>query len=252
MEDATFEYFEVKIEFSKLREVLTSSELAALSISSYCANDVNNFTKLARMSNWQVTSEGVADWLKLSQEISILRALTIRLFEFWSFVEKCRNQNGEVGETARMVLEKFFWIKNSIGYEVAETLRDKAIAHTSLKDVKKALKNINAEAEILSAANRESINSFYSLGEEVLIFAQIRALEDDFHSSSDLLECWLDWAKNASSALLIFHVSLQERLVLDRLPSTEVISRQVYFPRSLVADCGREQQLPVFLMNVNS
>ncbi|MYM55072.1 hypothetical protein [Thalassovita mangrovi] len=243
-------YFETKITVGELRQKLSRSELAALSVSSYCASDVNNFSKLTWLSNFEPSGSTAIDWMKYGQEVGLLRALTIRLFEFWRFIQRCKNQNGDVGEIACEVTTEFFWIEDSVGYDVASKIRDTATAHTSLKDAKQAADTLADELEItfLDTANRH--NSFYSLGEEAFIFGQLSALIDDQHSVGDLIECWFGWAESVANVLTVFHVRLVERLVLNRFPECRPVELQIPFPENLVIDGSGPVQLPVYVENM--
>lgn len=234
----------------RLREKLTSSELAALSVSSYCASDVSSLSKLAWLSNFRTAENEVVTWLKYSQESAILKALTVRLFEFWRFAKSCENQNGDVGEVAKQVISQFYWIEESVGFEVGQIIRDRASAHTSMKDTKAALKNVPDSISIEILNNDNCHNSFYSLGDEVFIFGQLRGLVDENHNVRDLIECWYQWAKSSSDALTIFHVRLMKVLLHDRFEDFNVKICSVPFPKHLVIDASDGTQLPIFAENM--
>ena len=244
------EFLELRVSIRALREKLTHSELAALTVSSYCANEVNNFSKLAALTDYGITGDQVVDWHNKTMQSGLLRSLTIRLVDFWRFLNKCERQNGDVGAVAKSVKADFPWVEEMLGHEVAISIRDKSAAHASFEDAKAVLKQVDDWIDASFTLHKEAANSIYSLGEEAFTYGLLKGLVDDNHNYDDLVECWHDWIKHIQSALTCFHIRLMDKLVSDRFDPTPKKKHFVNYPSDRLADAQTGIRLPTFVSGV--
>ncbi len=250
MTSVHIEFNQFKLTVGQLREKLSNSELAALAVASQCSSEANAHFKLAWLANFKSTGNEVADWLTYNQEAALFRAFTLRLREFWKFLERCQNQNAQVGELARQIVAKYKSGLTNVGFEVADVFRDRVSAHTSMKDAKDALKSVNDEVEVAIFESVERHNSFSTLGEEVFTFGQLSKLCEAPKSRRDYLEAWFEWASLVERALAEFHNELFKQLVVDNFPDISVQTYGVEFPKKLVVSAAQEFQLPVIVENL--
>ncbi|WP_336097615.1 hypothetical protein [Roseovarius sp. CH_XMU1461] len=246
------QYHKISLTMGDLKEKLSTAELAALSVSSFCASETNNLKKLAKAINYEGIDSQALNWLILGQESSILRALTVRLLEFRRFVLKCQNQNGVLGSIATEVGAIISEREESrpFGLQVAKHMRDQASAHSSLDDAKKAINHSSPNTEVIFLDSENRHNSYYSIGDQVFIFDNLLQLSNDIHDIRGLINEWHLWAMQTADDLTVFHVRLMHALVLDRFPDNRVSNETITFPNNLISDATAPIRLPVFYENM--
>ncbi|WP_425039887.1 hypothetical protein [Primorskyibacter sp. S187A] len=245
MSPAGIEYIACTTTVGDLRKYLSDNEVAAVTISSYCATDINSLCKLAWMSNFRPDLPLAIRLLKYGQEAGIIKPLTLRLLEFWKFLKSCEKQQGDVGEIASNIVSEFDHVESLIGHEVAISIRDKAAAHNTIKDAKRLCREIEDETPVFSLYSANRYNSTYTLGDEAFITGVLRSLEDELHTQSDLRDCWYEWTRHMSDIATVFHSRLYRRLVTDRMPDIQCAKTEVDFPDHFVFETSAGNCLPV-------
>lgn len=191
----------------------------------------------------------VITWLSYGLEVSIIRTLTTRLHAFWKFVDECQNQNGVVGELAKLTVAEYTPKFPAGGRRIANVIRDRAAAHTSLADAKTILKSVDDDTEVAIFETDERHNSFSTLGEEVFTFGQIFDARGASEAKSAFIE-WFEWARHVDTALGEFHNKLFKSLVVERFPEIAVTSKSVNYPPGYYVNASQDFHLPYLIEGI--
>ncbi|OWU82442.1 hypothetical protein [Phaeobacter sp. 22II1-1F12B] len=244
------DYKVIRISLGQLREHLNTSELAALSVTSQCMNEANSILTIAWLTNFSPSDNGIIDWLKYFQEAVVLRLAVVRLNEFWRLLYKSKNQNGDLGNISKLILEKYTPQLPRDGKKISALVRDKIAAHTSMDDAKSALKNLGDDLEIHFYETDTKFLSFSTLGEEVFTFGPVTEISGNADLRRNTFEELFQWIHLTSNALTEFDRLLMKHLIANRFPELKTKQEVVDFPKNLAVSSQEDYTLPIFVEGI--
>ncbi|MGB3243522.1 MAG: hypothetical protein WBB25_03235, partial [Sulfitobacter sp.] len=182
----------------------------------------------------------------------ILRCWSAKLFELQELfnLKNSRNRTSDkvLVHLAKIAKETFAKMTKDGGLNIARIIRNEATSHYYLRPAVKNLDSLSEDANLSFFMHEMEGNSFYPVGEELMFFARLNKLGENFETKEQKLSIfddWMEWNLHATEWAVSIKDLYSNQIILKRFPNKCAVRRDYWINPALVGT-KEDRKTPVF------